>query len=242
MTESFARGVITYRFFLLILIVVVSLPLLYLTRTTRLSHRAGHIFPWGHPNVDLHIKMSSIFGRSNLVAVTLRTKDGDIFTPRTLGKIHRIQNAIELMDGVVKYNIYSIASRDLKYVQTGTDVDGIMMLMVETFDDMLEQIIKGDQEMLAIYRKNILNDDDIYGTIVSRDKKGAALLATFKYEEDYLNIFNSLTAIIEKERDENTQFLSVRKTRDACIHSSIYVTDPLYLFPGTRHHGSPPLC
>jgi predicted RND superfamily exporter protein len=173
--------------------------------------------------------MSSIFGRSNLVAVTLRTKDGDIFTPRTLGKIHRIQKAIELMDGVVKYNIYSIASRDLKYVQTGTDVDGIMMLMVETFDDMLEQIIKGDEQMLAIYRKNILNDDDIYGTIVSRDKKGAALLATFKYEEDYLNIFNSLNAIIEKERDENTQFyLSGRPVMLAYIHK--YMSRILYIF------------
>jgi predicted RND superfamily exporter protein len=172
--------------------------------------------------------MSSIFGRSNLVAVTLRTKDGDIFTPRTLGKIHRIQKAIELMDGVVKYNIYSIASRDLKYVQTGTDVDGIMMLMVETFDDMLEQIIKGDEQMLAIYRKNILNDDDIYGTIVSRDKKGAALLATFKYEEDYLNIFNSLNAIIEKERDENTQFyLSGRPVMLAYIHK--YMSRILYI-------------
>jgi predicted RND superfamily exporter protein len=173
--------------------------------------------------------MSSIFGRSNLVAVTLRTKDGDIFTPRTLGKIHRIQKAIELMDGVVKYNIYSIASRDLKYVQTGTDVDGIMMLMVETFDDMLEQIIKGDEQMLAIYRKNILNDDDIYGTIVSRDKKGAALLATFKYEEDYLNIFNSLNAIIEKERDENTQcYLSGRPVMLAYIHK--YMSQILYIF------------
>jgi len=173
--------------------------------------------------------MSSIFGRSNLVAVTLRTNEGDIFTPHTLGKIHRIQKAIELMDGVVKYNIYSIASRDLKYVQTGTDVDGTMMLMVETFDDMLEQIVKGDQQMLAIYRKNILNDDDIYGTLVSRDKKGAALLATFKYEEDYLNIFNSLTAIIEKERDENTQFhLSGRPVMLAYIHQ--YMSQILYIF------------
>ena len=195
MNEPFARAVIHYRFFLLLLIIVVSLPLLYLTRTTRLSHKAGHIFPWGHPNVDLHIKMSSIFGRSNLVAITLRIREGDIFTPETLGKVHRIQRAIELMDGVVKYNIYSIASRDLKYVQTETDVDGTMILMVETFDDMLEQIIKGDQQMLAIYRKNILNDDDIYGTLVSRDKKGAALLATFKYEEDYLNIFKGLNEI-----------------------------------------------
>ncbi len=229
MTEPFARAVIHYRFFILLLIVVVSLPLLYLTRTTRLSHKAGHIFPWGHPNVDLHIKMSSIFGRSNLVAVTLRTRERDIFTPETLGKVHRIQRAIELMDGVVKYNIYSIASRDLKYVQTETDVDGTMILMVETFDDMLEQIISGDQEMLAIYRKNILNDDDIYGTLVSRDKKGAALLATFKYEEDYLNIFKGLNEILEKEKDENTQFyLSGRPVMLAYIHK--YMSQILYIF------------
>lgn len=36
MTERFAKFVIKYRFPLLILIVLVSLPLIYLTRTTRL--------------------------------------------------------------------------------------------------------------------------------------------------------------------------------------------------------------
>jgi len=229
MNEYFAKFVIKYRFPLFILIVVASLPLLYLTRTTRLSHRAGHIFPWGHPNVDLHIKMSKIFGRSNLVAITLRTKKGDIFNTTTLGKIYRIQRAIELMDGVVKYNIYSIASRDLRYVKTDTDLDGVMILIVETFDDMLEQIHKGDQEMLETYRKNILNDDEIYGTLVSRDRKGAAILATFKYEEDYLYIFNQLNEIIEEEQDDVTEFhLSGRPIMLAYIHQ--YMSEILYIF------------
>jgi len=208
---------------------VVSLPLLYLTRTTRLSHKAGHIFPWGHPNVNLHIKMSNIFGRSNLVAITLRNKKGDIFNQDTLGKVYRIQKEVEMMDGVVKYNIYSIASRDMKYVKTATDSDGVMMLIVETFDDMLEQILKGDREMLETYRKNILNDDEIYGTLVSRDKKGTAILATFKYEEDYLYIFRHLNKIIEKEKDDTTEFyLSGRPIMLAYIHK--YMSQILYIF------------
>ena len=229
MTERFAQFIIRYRLPLFILIIVVSLPLLYLTRTTRLSHRAGHIFPWGHPNVNLHIKMSDVFGRSNLVAVTLRTKREDIFNLDTLGKVHRIQQAVELMDGVVKYNIYSIASRKMKYIQTATDPDGIMMLSVETFDDMIEQILTGDKEMLETYRKNILNDDEIYGTLVSRDCKGMVVLACFKYEEDYLNIFNCLSEIIEREKDDVTEFyLSGRPIMLAYIHE--YMSQILYIF------------
>jgi len=229
MSDRFAQFVIKYRFPLLIVIVVASLPLLYLTRTTRLSHRAGHIFPWGHSNVNLHIKMSKIFGRSNLVAITLRTKEGDIFTPAVLGKVYRIQKAIELMDGVVKYNIYSIASRDLKYIKTATDTDGVMILMVETFDDMLEQILEGDQEMLETYHKNILNDDEIYGTLVSRDGKGAAILATFEYEEEYLYIFNHLRQVLDKEKDSNVEFhLSGRPVMLAYIHK--YMSQILYIF------------
>jgi predicted RND superfamily exporter protein len=229
MPEHFAKFVIKYRFLLLILIVMVSLPFLYLTRTTRLSHKAGYIFPWGHPNVDLHIKMSGVFGRSNLVVLTLRTKEDDIFNHDTLGKVYRIQRAIELMDGVVKYNIYSIASRKMKYVKTSTDPDGIMILNVETFDDMVEQILKGDREMLETYRKNILNDDEIYGALVSRDKKGAAILATFKYEEDYLYIFNQLNEIIGKEKDDVTEFhLSGRPIMLAYIHK--YMSQILYIF------------
>jgi hypothetical protein len=229
MADSFAKFVIKYRFPIFILIIVISLPLLYLTRSTRLSHRAGHIFPWGHPNVNLHIKMSEVFGCSNLVAITLRNKVGDIFDPATLGKVYRIQRAIELMDGVVKYNIYSIASRDMKYVRTDTDSDGVMMLIVETFDDMLEQILKGDQKILDTYRKNILNDDEIYGTLVSRDRKGTAIFATFKYEEDYLYIFRHLNEILEKEKDNNTEFhLSGRPIMLAYIHK--YMSQILYIF------------
>ena len=156
-------------------------------------------------------------------------KERDIFNQDTLDKVYRIQKEIELMDGVVKYNIYSIASRDMKYVKTATDSDGVMMMIVETFDDMLEQILKGDRDMLETYRKNIINDDEIYGTLVSRDRKGTAILATFKYEEDYLYIFNRLNEIIDQERDDTTEFhLSGRPIMLAYIHH--YMSRILYIF------------
>ncbi len=206
MSDYFAHFVIKYRLPFLILIILVSLPFLWLTRSIRLSHKAGHILPWGHPNVNLHIQMSKVFGGSNLVAVTLRTNKEDIFNPVTLGKVYRIQKAVELMDGVVKYNIYSIASRKMKFLKTSTDPDGIMMLGVETFDDMVREIIAGNKEMLETYRKNILNDDDIYGTLVSRDLKGTVLIVSFKYEEHYQYIFSHLKEVVEKEKDATTEF------------------------------------
>jgi len=229
MSQRLAQFIIKYRLPILLLIAVVSLPLIYFARTTRLSHRAGHIFPWGHPNVNLHIKMSEVFGGSNLVAVTLRTKQGDIFNPVVLGKIHRIQQGIEIMDGVVRYNLYSIASRKMKHIHTATDPDGTMTLGIETFDDLVEKIIAGDSAALEIFRKSILNDDSIYGSFVSRDKKGALFLANFKYEEDYLNIFTALQEITGKERDDNTEIgLSGRPIMLAYIHK--YTAQVLYIF------------
>jgi len=228
-SDRFAKFVITYRLPLLILIILVSLPMLWLTRTSRLSHRAGHIFPWGHPNVNLHIKMSKVFGGSNLVAITLRTNKEDIFNVETLKKVYRIQKAVELMDGVVKYNIYSIASRKMKHIVTATDPDGVMMMGVETFDEMLEEIFSGNKDKLPIYRKNILNDDDIYGTLVARDRKGAVVLASFKYEEDYQYIFSHLQELIEKEKDASTEFhLSGRPIMLGYIHK--YMFKILYIF------------
>lgn len=206
MSDRFARFVIAYRLQLLVAIVLLSLPMLWLARTTRLSHRAGHIFPWGHPNVNLHIKMSEVFGGSNLVAITMRTSRPDIFSPDLLEKIYRIQRQVELLDGVVKYNIYSIASRKLKYLQTTTDEDGIMMLSAVAFDEMLESIFAGDASLLDTYRKNILNDESIFGTLVSRDRKGTVILASFKYEEDYPYIFKRLQEITAAEQDEETSF------------------------------------
>ncbi len=206
MAERFADFVIKYRLQLLVLIVLLSLPMLWLTRTSRLSSKAGHILPLGHHNVNLHIKMTEVFGRNNLVAVMLRTSKKDIFNPDTLGKIYRIQQAVELMDGVVKYNIYSVASRKLNYLDTSTDEDGIMMLSARNYKDMVKDIMAGDRELLEIYRKNILNDDDVYGNLVSRDSRGAVVLASFKYEEHYRYIFDHLQEIIAQESDENTEF------------------------------------
>ncbi len=209
MSERFADFIIKYRLPLLILIILISLPMLWLTRTSTLSHKAGHILPWGHHNVNLQIKMTEVFGRNNLVAITLRTKKKDIFNIETLGKIHRIQKAVELMDGVVKYNIYSIASGKLHYLKTSTDPDGIMMLGAEKYSDMLQQILNGDEELLETYRKNILNDDDVYGNLVSRDRKGAVVITSFKYEEHYQYIFKHLKEITARETDDDTEFYLV---------------------------------
>ena len=229
MSDKFAHLIIKYRLPFLIAIILVSLPMLWLARTSRLSHKAGHILPWGHDNVNLHIEMSKVFGRSNLVAVTLRTEKDDIFNIDTLGKIHRIQKAVELMDGVVKYNIYSIASRKLKYLNTSTDPDGIMLLSAENFDDLLQKILKGDNKLLDNYRKNILNDDNIYGTLVSRDLKGAVVIASFKYEEDYQYIFKHLKEVTAKETDDQTEFHLVgRPIMLGYIHQ--YMSKILWIF------------
>lgn len=229
MSDRFAHFVIKYRLPLLILIIAISLPMLWLARTSRLSHKAGHILPWGHENVNLHIDMTRVFGNNNLVAVTLRTDKKDIFNTDTLGKIYRIQKAVELMDGVVKYNIYSIASRKLKYLTTSTDPDGVMLLSAENFDDLLKQILDGDKNLLDDYRKNILNDDTIYGTLVSRDLKGAVVLASFKYEEHYQYIFKHLKKIIADETDADTTFHLVgRPIMLGYIHQ--YMSKILWIF------------
>ncbi len=86
MSDKFAHLIIKYRLPLLIAIILISLPMLWLARTSRLSHKAGHILPWGHDNVNLHIAMSKVFGRSNLVAVTLRTEKTTSSTSTPLEK------------------------------------------------------------------------------------------------------------------------------------------------------------
>jgi predicted RND superfamily exporter protein len=229
MSERFGSFVIRHRLSLLVLIILVSLPMLWLARTSRLSHKAGHILPWGHHNVNLHIKMTKVFGRNNLVAITLRTTKNDIFNPETLSKIYRLQKAVELMDGIVKYNIYSIASPKLHYLQTSTDPDGIMLLGAEKLSDMLQKILAGDRDLLETYRKNILNDADIYGNLVSRDGKGAVIIASFKYEEDYQYIFRHLKKITALEEDAQTEFYLVgRPIMLGYIHQ--YMARILWIF------------
>lgn len=229
MTEKIARMIIKHRIPIGIMIIIITLFFAYQWKHIDLAGDAGSFNPIGHRNVELHKKMVEVFGGDNLVAIALEVKEGDIFNPEILGKVYRIQDELGLLRNVVAHKIISIASIKLKHIHSTIDPEGLTWTKYENYEDMVEAILKGDLGTLERLKSAIINNDDIYGTIVSKDFTGTVILANFKWLEDYEYIHDNIQRIIDKEKDDNTEFyLAGRPIEMAYL--KLFMNNMLYIF------------
>lgn len=204
MSEMIAKFMIKYRYFYLIIIILITGFFIYKCKDVRISHSVEGSAPQDHPYVKLNKKMGDIFGGANLVAIGVVVKEGDIFNLETLKKVYSISERVRELRGAVPYRITSIASRRFSRVWITPDdiYEGIQVNSLNLLRD-LEQVF-ADPEHLAVYRDGVLRNDFIYGAIVSRDKKGTAILGDFNWLKDYRYIFKELKKIAKEYTDSNT--------------------------------------
>lgn len=205
MIRRIAHTTMNYRALVLLLVLFATLCSIYELKNIKFSHSLRGMAPENHPYVKLQDKMEEVFGGSNLVCIALVVKEGDIFNKETLGKIYRVTQNLKDMRGIVPYRILSIACRKLKRVTFTTDPDGTLMLRPQRLENIVADIVNGKQDVSG-YKNWILKNDMIYGSLVSKDNKGAVILADFEWLEDYKYISQRIKEITEKETDGNTRF------------------------------------
>lgn len=206
MIRKLAQWVIRHRVAVLVGIVVVTVFFAWHMKDIKMAFGGGDIVPPNHPYVKLDNEMVDTFGGEHLVEIVLQVKDGDVLDPVNLAKIYRIDQQLREMQGVVTSKIISVASRKFSRTNFAYDEYGYSSLNSEKYQDIVRKIMAGDQQEAATFRKEVLNNDMVYGSIVSPDRKRALILVGFRYEEDYRYIFETLRQIIGQEKDGNTEF------------------------------------
>ena len=68
------------------------------------------LFPQNHPYVQVHQLYAKYFGGAYTATLMLEVKDGDVFNTETLMKMSKIQDAVDVIPGVVHFSVNSIAS------------------------------------------------------------------------------------------------------------------------------------
>jgi predicted RND superfamily exporter protein len=202
--RTFARLVMRSRLGVLTAIALITLFFLYAQRN--LSIRYVDIFPPDHPNTQLQRFMVKTFGGTSAVLVAMEVKEGEIFEPKNLDKLNRIQTKVKNMQGVVSFRIYSIVSPKFARVDAGFDEFGIPEIRAEGFEELYAKIATRDEAAMQRHRTAITEDPDLFGSIVSRDLKGTVLIANFWSEKDYRSIYKTLQEILAAEEDANTRF------------------------------------
>jgi len=157
-----------------------------------------HMLPYDHPYLKLHARFCEVFGSGgSTVAISLKSKKGDIFNEGFLIKLRKMTNEVIEWDEVYRTLTVSIATRSVKVVKTLKKGE----ISIEPL--MWPDIPKNPQAM-GLLKKHIFSNPAYNGTLVSRDGSAALLLTEFKENISYERSFILLRKLVNDYSDEDT--------------------------------------
>jgi len=193
--RPYARWIVAHRLVVVAAILVVTG--LFVSRLGRLQVDSNPDLwaPQNHPYVETTNQLEELFGGRNLTVIGVVPKTGDIYQPKVLAKIKRIQDQLELLPHAVRHNILSLAARKVKEVKGGPEGMEVRPMM-ETVPRTVEEI--------ARLRAAVASMPIYINALVSPDGKAATVVADFKQDErspNFIALNQGLHTIVDAERD-----------------------------------------
>ncbi len=152
------------------------------------------LLPKNDPYVQI-FQQHPHFGNPLTVAVMIKRKDGDIYSPNTLRKVWEFTRDIDLTPGVDHEQILSIASTKARYSEAtsyGIDMRPLMS----------DQIPSTDAEV-ARFRELVDKSPNTRIFLISRDDTATLITATFiEHAVDYGVAFNYVRGLAEAAKDD----------------------------------------
>jgi predicted RND superfamily exporter protein len=197
MIETFYRFSFRWRATVLTVLAALTLFMAFCARSVRLESSTTDLFPAAHPYVEIFHKYSGRFGNANRVVIMLAVERGTIFNQGTLRKIQGIHRAVELLPGVNKSQLLSIASRKAR---TATARMGQLSSAFVMWPN-----VPSDERGVRAVRAAVASNQFLLGTLVSLDEKAALIIAEFfDHDHDPKRVYDDIQRIVARERDANT--------------------------------------
>jgi hydrophobe/amphiphile efflux-3 (HAE3) family protein len=144
-------------------------------------------------------KIDSLFGGTEMIMVIVQTED--VLNPETLKRLRRLSKKIKRIKGVEKVN----SLFDLMSIR---GEDGALII-----EPAVPRIPKTDQ-LREQLRKNIMENDIVYGNVVAKDFSLAAVIAMMTPDASDEEVLNEIRKIIsESPREETTWIGGLPVTR-----------------------------
>ena len=195
--------IIRYRFWLLAFLLVVTLALGVGALRFGITRDLSFLIPQNHPYSRVNAEMEQDFGGGNLASFGLQFKKGDVFAKENLRSVIRATQGLLDMEGVYGYRVLSIAANKLRYLYITKDPDGLEVLNSVPFRALAERTLKGDDWALSALKQGVLRDPQVFGTLVSKDLKGALVQADFSPYTDPGAIYGGLKRLKRSLEQEN---------------------------------------
>jgi predicted RND superfamily exporter protein len=157
--------------------------------------------PPGHPFVAIGKRVEKLFGGKYTTFIGIYPKTGTIYTPKILGKVKRITEAVEKLPGVKKGSVVSLMSSRVKDIHSTEDALEITPLA--------PKIPETDAEM-AHFRERVQANSLLTSLFVSKDGRATAVIVDFDDFEKAggsKGLFPKLEAIVAPEREPDVEIL-----------------------------------
>jgi predicted RND superfamily exporter protein len=145
--------------------------------------------------VETTNQLEELFGGRNLTVIGIVPKHGDIYQPKVLDKIKRIQDQVELLPTAVRHNILSLAARKVKVVKGGADGMEVRPMM---------ETVPHTPEEIARFKQAVASMPIYINALVSPDGRAAAIVADFTQDErspNFIALNADLHRVVDRERD-----------------------------------------
>ena len=192
--RPYARWIIAHRVVVMIGILLVTVFLASRLGSLQVDSNPDLWAPQTHVFVETTNLLEELFGGRNLTVIGVVPRQGDIYQPKVLEKIKRIQDQLELVPHAVRHNILSLAARKVKLVKGGSDGMEVR--------PMLETVPRTPEELARL--KQAVASMPIYiNALVSPDGTAAAVVADFKQDErspNFIALNEAMRRIVDRER------------------------------------------
>ena len=193
--RHWAEWLFDHRHAAAIVILLVTSFFAWEVRNLDISTRFSDLYPRNHPYTKLFEKYPG-FGSPFTVSLVIQVKKGTIYSPQTLQKIQEATRQVDLIPGVDHDQIFSIASRKVKYVEA--TIGGIQA------SNLLTGPVPQTAEEIAKLREKTRSTGGVIGALISIQEDAALIQATFiERLTDFNVIFNAINDLIKKLQDEN---------------------------------------
>ncbi len=196
--SRFCRSVICHRKKVLAGVAFVTIFFAFGILKIRSDIILPHLFPWDHEYLQLQARFSQVFGSgSSIVAIALKSRQGDIFTQPFLRKLKRLSEEVTLWNETYRnltVSITGLSAKAAKPVGSGE-------IIIETL--MWPDVPRNTDEMARL-KKTVLSSPDYNGTLVSRDGTAALVMTEFKEDVTPVRAFQLLQQLRRSYTDGDT--------------------------------------
>lgn len=191
--ERYARSVVAHRVMVVAAVLAITAGLTTQLANLHLEIRRRANLPDSHPYVQIQNRISDIFGGEAIVIIGVVAREGDVFTPATLGKIQRITERLRSSPNVIGPSLFSVAS---PYVRSVTSTaDGTMRV-----EPLMGEEAPTD-EVVAQVRQRVEDDRLFRESLVSADERGAVIIADFDDRVKDVDLAAFVEQAVAPERD-----------------------------------------